>query len=137
MNVGESVRLPFVISDGDVRQFVLLSGDDNRIHSDETAAVASPIGCRAVPGLLAAMVFSRVLGTMLPGHDTVYRSQNIQFRLPICANEPYVARIQVKKLMPRVAGAVMQTQVLDSRERVCIDGTALVVNTRRIYSDPT
>ena len=46
-----------------------------------------------VHGMLVGSLFSSIFGTLIPG--SVYRSQRLEFRQPVFANDPIVARVEV------------------------------------------
>lgn len=46
-----------------------------------------------VHGMLVGSLFSSIFGTLIPG--SVYRSQRLEFRQPVFANDPIVARVVV------------------------------------------
>jgi len=133
ISAGESFSYEFSFSQKDVDAFVALSGDSNIIHNDVQAASVSPIGKLAVPGMLTATIFSRVLGTMFPGHGTVYRSQSLEFWRPVVLGERYVARFRVQEIIPARHRAVIETVVAEQGTgQECLGGTAVVVNFQRL-----
>jgi acyl dehydratase len=130
---GDTFSYEFSFSRQDVDAFVSLSGDSNVIHRDEVAAAGSPIGKMAVPGLLTAMVFSRVLGTMFPGHGTVYRSQSLDFKRPVLLGKKYVAHFKVQEVVPARHRAVIETEVSEEATgRKCLSGIAVVIHLERL-----
>jgi len=130
---GDVFSYDFQFSQLDVDAFVKLSGDCNIIHQDADAAAASPIGKMAVPGILSATIFSRVLGTIFPGHGTVYRSQTLDFRRPVEIGRRYMALFAVQEVIPSRHRAVISTRVLDKESgHTCLDGTAVVIHLQRL-----
>lgn len=120
-------RYEFELSKKDVAAFIKLSGDNNVIHTNAKAAASSPIKAVAVPGMLAALVFSRILGTLFPGHGTIYRYQNLKFTKAVFAGEKYVAIITVKRLISH--SAIVKTQIRDvAKNTLCIDGEAKITH---------
>jgi acyl dehydratase len=133
ISTGDSFSYEFTFSQKDVDAFVALSGDSNIIHNDATAAAESPIGKMAVPGILTATIFSKVLGTMFPGHGTVYRSQNLDFRRPVLLGVRYVARFKVQEVVPQRHRALIETTVAEEASgEECLRGTAVVINFSRL-----
>jgi acyl dehydratase len=122
-------RCEFELSKKDVAAFIKLSGDNNVIHTDAKAAASSPIKALAVPGMLAALVFSRILGISFPGYGTVYRYQNLKFSKPVFVEKKYVAIITVKQLISETHSAIVKTEIRDkAKNTLCIDGQAKVTN---------
>jgi acyl dehydratase len=133
ISVGDKYSYEFSFSERELEAFINLSGDNNVIHKDESAARGSPIGMMAVPGLLTALIFSRVLGTMFPGHGTVYRSQSLEFVRPVVLNQTYVALFEVTEVIRARHRAWISTVVCDKESRSkCLLGRALVINLSRI-----
>lgn len=113
LSVGDAFEYPITFTQNDVIRFAELSGDVNNIHFDDELAKNSPIKTRAIPGLLGALIFSRVLGTLFPGHGTVYATQSLRFRRPILIDKPYVVRITVKRVVPARNRAKVLTEIAD------------------------
>jgi hypothetical protein len=122
------LRLPIPFDS--VMNFMWLTGDWNNIHYDIAAAEDSPIGCIALPGILAESIFSKILGTQFPGHGTIYIEKSIKFKRPLVANTTYRAVISVKALFldsPHKFELSTEVFSLDNHEPY-ITGTATVVN---------
>jgi acyl dehydratase len=129
LSVGDAFEYPITFTQDDVRLFSELSGDVNNIHFDDELANESPIGTRAIPGLLGALVFSRILGTIFPGHGTVYATQSLRFRRPILIDKPYVARICVKRVVPDKHRAKVITEIADATSgEIATRGQAWIVH---------
>jgi acyl dehydratase len=144
LQVGDHYQATFSMSQEDVERFVALSGDDNRIHSDQDAADKSPMGkiaVNAVPGFLPALQFSRVLGTIFPGHGTVYRNQNLYWRRPLFINTPYIVEVSVRKIeypkdesgRAKAPRALLDTVIRDSVSgEVVLKGDAVILHNERL-----
>lgn len=65
-----------------VEKFAELSGDFNPVHMDEQFCLEHGLKGRVVHGMLILSFVSRLLGMHLPGHGTLWLSQNIEFVLP-------------------------------------------------------
>lgn len=129
----DSFSYEFCFNPKDLEDFVALSGDSNDIHQDQTAALESPIGEMAIPGMLTAMIFSRVLGTMFPGHGTVYRFQSLEFVSPVVLGGKYIAHFRVLNVNPKRHRARIDTTVEDTATGdICLEGIAVVINKRRL-----
>ena len=129
IKLGAVFRYKFKLSPEDVSAFIRLSGDDNLIHTDAKAALSSPIKTMCVPGMLPALMFSRVLGTMFPGHGTIYRFQNLKFPKPVFVGRSYLVLIEVLRLIPETHSAIFKTQIRDEAKNIlCIDGEAKVTH---------
>jgi acyl dehydratase len=133
ISANDSFSYEFSLNVKDLEDFIAVSGDSNDIHRDQSAATESPIGRLAVPGMLTAMIFSRVLGTMFPGHGTVYRSQSLEFLSPVVLGAKYLAHFRVLDVNSGRHRARIDTTVEDKATgEVCLEGIAVVFNKRRL-----
>lgn len=98
LTVGMSRSLTKVIDDGTVRAFAEISEDRNPIHLDEEAGAASIFGQRIAHGMLVSALFSALLGERLPGHGTIYMSQNLRFLAPVPLGSEVVASVTVAEI---------------------------------------
>ena len=155
ISTGNRFSYEFSFCQKDLEDFVALSGDSNIIHLDQAAALESPIGSMAVPGMLTALIFSRVFGTLFPGHGTVYRSQSLKFLVPVRLEKKYEARFVVLSVElpplpdpnkplsdpakpPKVPTprATIATKVFDAETGdMCLEGVATVFHKDRLIPD--
>lgn len=80
---GQSASYERTVTDGDIRRFADISGDDNPVHLDEAFAAGTMFKGRIAHGMLAASFISTVVGTKLPGYGCIYISQSLRFRAPV------------------------------------------------------
>jgi 3-hydroxybutyryl-CoA dehydratase len=80
---GQSATYERTVTDGDIRRFAEVSGDDNPVHLDEAFAAQSMFKGRIAHGMLAASFISTTVGTKLPGYGCIYISQSLRFRAPV------------------------------------------------------
>jgi acyl dehydratase len=133
LSPGNSHSYEFSFSKQELEDWITLSGDTNVIHRDQVAAAESPIGEMAVPGIMTAMIFSRVLGTIFPGHGTVYKSQSLEFAAPVKLETKYTAHFRVLSVNRRHHRARIDTTVEDlATGEICLEGIAVVINRRRL-----
>jgi len=71
------------ITKEDVDLFIQLTGDDNPVHTDTKAAQSVGFQSPIVHGMLCASFISTLIGTKLPGHGSVWLSQNLSFNEPV------------------------------------------------------
>ena len=71
------------ITKEDVDLFIQLTGDDNPVHTDTKAAQSVGFQSPIVHGMLCASFISTLIGTKLPGHGSVWLSQNLAFNEPV------------------------------------------------------
>jgi 3-hydroxybutyryl-CoA dehydratase len=96
--VGQSASFTKTFTDEDVRRFIEITGDSNPLHVDEEFAAGTRFGRRIVHGMLAASIFSTMVGMLLPGTGAIYRSQTIRFLLPVYVGDTVTARFVVRSV---------------------------------------
>ena len=95
---GQHVSFRKTFTDEDVRRFIEITGDSNPLHVDDEFAARTPFGRRIVHGMLAASIFSTMVGVMLPGTGAIYRSQTIRFLLPVYLGDTVTAHFVVRSV---------------------------------------
>ena len=83
IQVGDQASLTKTITDEDVINFAKLTGDVNPIHILDSFAKTTIFKERIAHGMLVSSFISTILGTKLPGKNTIYLSQNVSFRAPV------------------------------------------------------
>lgn len=93
--VGERAAFSKTVSESDVYLFAGLCGDFNPLHVDEEFAKKTRFGQRIAHGMLTAGLVSTVIGTALPGRNTVYLSQELRFTAPVFFGDTLTAEVTV------------------------------------------
>lgn len=83
LEIGMMRSLEKKVTDRDIELFAEVSTDRNPVHLDEDFAEGTIFGGRIAHGMLSAGLISAVIGEQLPGHGTVYLSQNLKFIAPV------------------------------------------------------
>lgn len=117
--VGATYEFERTITASDVEQFAELTGDRNPLHVDESFARQSPFGQRIVHGMLAASLFSTLVGMHCPGERALFLGQTLQFRKPIFPGDTVVVR-------GMVIGKSDAAQMITIRTEILRAGDALV-----------
>ena len=84
-----------VISDQDIEKFAEISTDHNPVHLDDEYARDTIFEGRIAHGMLTAGLVSAVIGEQLPGHGTIYMSQNLKFLAPVRPGDLVHAEVKV------------------------------------------
>ena len=84
-----------VITDRDIEQFAAISTDYNPVHLDDEYARDTIFEGRIAHGMLTAGLVSAVIGEQLPGHGTIYMSQNLKFLAPVRPGDLVHAEVKV------------------------------------------
>lgn len=136
------VQVERIFTRDEVTCFGNLVGDKNPLHKamplEEAielfptltqAGLIRPLSCNhsteaLVHGMLVSSLFSCIFGTLIPG--AIYRSQTLQFRAPIYANDLVVGRIMVTKVKETRGLLVTCDTTVLCQERICVSGEATV-----------
>ena len=95
---GQKASFTKTFTDEDVARFVAITGDTNPLHVDDAFAAKSRFGRRVVHGMLAASVFSTMVGMRLPGTGAIYRAQTLRFLLPVYVGDTVTAHFVVRSV---------------------------------------
>jgi acyl dehydratase len=94
--VGQRAQITRTFTDEDVRRFVEITGDSNRLHVDDRFAAGTLFKRRIVHGMLSASLFSTLAGMILPGTGAIYRSQTLRFLRPVFVGDTVTAHFVVR-----------------------------------------
>jgi 3-hydroxybutyryl-CoA dehydratase len=84
-----------IITDKDIELFAEISTDHNPVHLDDDYARDTIFEGRIAHGMLTAGLISAVIGEQLPGHGTIYMSQNLKFLAPVRPGDLVYAEVKV------------------------------------------
>jgi len=125
LQVGQSASYERTISEADVREFALMSGDFNPVHLDEAYAQTTRFKGRIVHGMLPVTFVSTVLGTRLPGAGAIFMGASFRFKAPVRIGDTVVATCTVREInLPK--GRVTFDCIVAVGDTVVVEGDALV-----------
>jgi phosphotransacetylase/acyl dehydratase len=126
LQIGETAELRRLITADDLYVFASASGNFNPMHLPGRDGDGDGKVDAVAPGMLVASMISAVLGTLLPGPGTLYRSQSLTFHGRAHAGEELTCTVRV--LAKEEGGTVrLATEVRHSGTgMLLVDGEALV-----------
>jgi 3-hydroxybutyryl-CoA dehydratase len=125
--LGESAEFEVEITEALVEEFSQVSGDLNPLHMDEEYAATTPFKKRIAHGMLAAALFSRLVGMELPGRSSLYLSQSLRFRKPIYIGTAVRVKGEVSHKSDALRTLTINLELVDtSSDTVLVDGEAIV-----------
>lgn len=127
INVGDKASFSKTISEGDVYNFAGIVGDFNPIHVNKDFASKNHFKRRIVHGMLVASLISTVLGTALPGVNTVYLSQEVKFLAPAFLGDTLTAEVEVLEKKDDKKILTLKTTVRNQEGTLLVDGQAKVM----------
>jgi 3-hydroxybutyryl-CoA dehydratase len=112
------------VTEDDIELFAKATGDFNPVHLDQAYAEKTIFKGRIAHGLLSVGIIYTVLGNILPGHGTIYLSQEVKFLAPVKIGDTITARVEVLELIPEKNRAKFKTTCINQDGKVVIDGVA-------------
>ena len=88
-----------VVTDKDIEMVAEVSTDRNPVHLDDAYAQDTIFEGRIAHGMLTAGLISAVIGEQLPGHGTIYMSQNLKFLAPVRPGDLVYAEVKVTEIV--------------------------------------
>ncbi len=133
LEVGLSRSITKVIDEHAINLFAEVSEDRNPLHLDDAAGKASIFKTRIAHGMLSAGLFSALIGERLPGHGSIYMSQNLRFTAPVRIGDTVTATVTVTNIIPEKRRVALDC-VARVGETTVITGDALVLAPTRAKS---
>ena len=87
IKIGQKKFFKTVISTNDIDKFSKISGDTNTIHLEKKAALKKNFKNRVVHGAYVLSLFSKLIGTKLPGNNALVLFMDIKFNNPAYPNK--------------------------------------------------
>lgn len=127
INVGDKANMSKTISEYDIYAFAGLTGDFNPVHVDAEFAKTTQFEKRIAHGMLTASLLSSVLGTALPGVNTIYLAQELFFKAPVLLGDTVTATVEVLEKIENRNRLILRTIVTNQDGTMVIDGKATVM----------
>ena len=124
LKIGLTAQSSKRITDTDLSLFAAVTGDFNPVHLDQAYAEKTIFKGRIAHGLLSVGFFSNILGNILPGHGTIYLSQEVKFLAPVRIGDTITARVEVLELNPEKNRAKFRTICTNQDGKLVVDGIA-------------
>ena len=99
IEMGMTRYIQKIITDRDIELFAEISTDHNPVHLDDEYARDTIFEGRIAHGMLTAGLISAVIGEQLPGHGTIYMSQNLKFLAPVRPGDLVHAEVKVVDML--------------------------------------
>ncbi len=124
LEIGDSAQISKTITEGDIDLFARATGDFNPVHLDQAYAEKTMFKGRIAHGLLSVGLLSTVLGNILPGHGTIYLSQEVKFLAPVRIGDTIIAKVEIIELIPEKNRAKFRTTCMNQDGKIVVDGIA-------------
>jgi 3-hydroxybutyryl-CoA dehydratase len=126
IKVGDEASLTRTITEVHIVNYAGLTGDWNPVHADAEYAAQSMFGERIAHGMLVAGLISAVLGTQLPGPNSIYLGQDLKFLAPVMIGDTIKVAVTVTGKRDEKRIIKLRTAVYNQRGEMVIDGSAAV-----------
>ena len=100
LEIGAEARLERLCVADDLYVFAHASGNLNPMHLPKLDGDGDGVPEAAAPSMWVASLISAVLGNILPGPGTLYRSQNLRFLSHAHAGDKLVAHVRLAEKLP-------------------------------------
>ena len=127
IKVGDKASMSKTVTEFDVYSFAGVTGDFNPVHIDAEFAKTTMFKERIAHGMLSAGFISAVLGTALPGKNTIYMGQELQFKAPVKIGDTVTATVEVLEKIEGKNRLILRTTVTNQDGLMVTDGKATVM----------
>ena len=126
IKVGDEASLARTITEAHIVNFAGVTGDMNPIHVDAEYAAHSMFKERIAHGMLVAGLISAVLGTQLPGPNSIYLGQDLSFVAPVMIGDTIKVVVTVTGKRDEKRIIKLRTAAYNQRAEMVLDGNAVV-----------
>ncbi len=127
IKIGADASLSRTITEAHIVSYAGITGDFNPVHVDAEYAGKSMFGERIAHGMLVAGLISAVLGTQLPGPNSIYLGQDLKFKAPVKIGDTVTVVVTVTEKREDKPIMKLQTTVTNQRGEVVVDGSAVLM----------
>jgi len=127
IKVGDTASMSKTISEYDIYTFAGLTGDFNPVHVNAEFAKSTMFKERIAHGMLSVGFISAVLGTSLPGVNTIYLGQELSFKAPVKIGDTVTATVEVIEKVEGKNRIILRTTATTQDGTLVIDGKATVM----------
>jgi 3-hydroxybutyryl-CoA dehydratase len=126
IKVGDEASLARTITEAHIVNYAGITGDMNPLHLDAEYAANSMFKERIAHGMLVAGLFSAVMGTQLPGPNSIYLGQDLKFMAPVMIGDTITVMVTVTGKRDEKRIITLRTTACNQRGEIVIDGNAVL-----------
>lgn len=126
IQIGDFAEIVHTITDADIKKFVDLTGDDNKLHVDKDYASKTSFKKPVAHGMLGASFISTIIGTKIPGDGALWFSQSLEFLMPVRVGDTLTIRGEVIGKNARENVIELKTDIHNQHKQKVTNGTAKV-----------
>ena len=125
--VGQKIAFSEKINESLLNDFAKISGDFNPLHMNKEYAATTNFEKRVCHGMLLASFFSQLVGMHLPGKNSLYFSQTLNFRNPCFIDDEVIIEGEIIEKKSSIKLITMKTTIHNQTGKCIIDGVAKVI----------
>lgn len=126
IKIGDRADFDVTPTFDDIKKFAEISGDYNPLHTDENYSSNTQFEKPVVHGMFLAALLSRLVGMYLPGKNSLYLSQNLNFKNPAFPNEKLLVEGVVIAKSDSTKIITLETKIKNQSGEIILDGEAKV-----------
>jgi acyl dehydratase len=115
------------VTEDDLVLFAKASGDLNPLHLDAEYAATTLFKQRIAHGMFTGGLISAALAMDLPGPGTIYLSQDLQFKRPVCIGDDLTVILTVSEKHDQKPIVTLSCEVINQDNNAVVLGTATVM----------
>lgn len=127
INIDDFSKRQHTVTEADLILFAKASGDLNPLHLDEEYAATTPFKQRIAHGMFTGGLISASLAMDLPGPGTIYLSQDLQFKRPVCIADELTVTLSVTEKHDVKPIITLHCEVTNQDGKAVVTGTAKVM----------
>jgi Acyl dehydratase len=127
LKLGDKASMSKTVTEYDVYTFAGVTGDFNPVHINTEFAKRSIFKERIAHGILSAGFISAVLGTTLPGANSIYTGQELSFKAPVKIGDTLTATVEVVEKIEAKHRVIFRTTVTNQDGVLVTDGKATIM----------
>ncbi|MBP0724672.1 MaoC family dehydratase [Bacillus sp. RG28] len=126
LSIGDEATLTKEITSKDIEDFARISTDVNPVHLLDDFANKSIFQERIAHGMLICSYISAVLGSKLPGKNTIYLSQETSFKAPVKIGDIITVKVIVLSKREDKKIVTLSTNVYNQQNLLVVEGKAVI-----------
>lgn len=136
LGIGQRAEFSKTISESDIYSYAGITGDFNPVHVNQVYAENTIFKSRIAHGLLSVGLISAVAANVLPGPGTIYLKQELSFIAPVYIGDTVTACVEVINIDITKNRVLLKTTCKNQKNKILIEGQALVSPPKELDSDP-
>lgn len=110
----------FSISSEDIELWGNISGDNNIVHFSDECAQKLGLNKRIAHGLISNSIISKYIGTIFPGHGTLFLGYSYKFLKPLYVEDEYKVIITFPIIHKKKGIYKSLVKILDHENNLCL-----------------